>query len=198
MRECLELEIAIKNMKEIYINIASLYFPVAIDAYDERQKYLESVEFCRLVDLSRQFRSSGFDARVMAALAEGGIAVHNFTIIDGGDRCFTFFHDIIYENIIHRVVICLSYLLPTYFIRLLEIEYSPSPYAWQSIEDHSELLTKQYSHLYQSIKAILEKEFGFYAFPRDLGDEVIPNISFEDILFNEFTYYNAFFKNSTL
>lgn len=187
-------------IKTIFKNIAYTYYPKEISNTDERDRYLKSIEFCRLFEITNYFyKNKDINANYIALMSE--FKKHDFTkeiqdvsLLHWQDRALTFEVEFIENNKLIKICINISILIPYYVIYVLENEIQVNPYKWITLPKRNKKIEiTKYSEHISLISSIVENITGFNLFPENLTDEILPDLSFKDIKMGNFTFFNAFF-----
>ena len=191
-------------INEILTNLAYLFYPQDICAWEEKEKYLQSEEYKNLKrwieifdsdkgELLRHNFKMEFDKDLILKNFE------DFSKLDWQDRCFKFNLTLIEDGELQSINLYLSILLPYYIIRSrkhkTELFFSESKI--KEIENNN-LSTRKIKDLIINIKEIVETKLLYKEFPEELICHVIKDISFQDSRLGFFTMFNAFFNNEII
>ena len=185
-------------IEEILKRLTYTYYPHNKCATENYLEYVKTEEFIRLTTLIEYYQNSSITKKFKDdLLIEFGKYdflndVKDVTVFSWLDRCLSFEISIFDNNNLIRICLNLSLLAPFYLLYVLKNEICYEPYKWLTIpirdkgeEDirHKEL---------QIISSIIER-LGYNKFPDSLINIVIPDVSFGEIQFGQFTFFNAFF-----
>lgn len=181
---------------KIYENIATIYYPQNIDCIIEKEKYIRSSEYNKLLELSNYYKNNNEIDLILKSFKKSKLDFIDVSLLDWQDRCFTLEMNLQNNNKNYKLAIYISYIIPFYLINFFENEIDITTKEWLSFPERNlDLLNTEYLDIKKKICQIIEKEFNYFEFPNNLLDEKILNLSFQDIRFGQFTFYNAFFKN---
>lgn len=182
--------------KKIYEKLAIMFYPQNIDCIMEKNLYIESPEYTNLLGLSNYFKNNNNIDLLLSSLKKQNLEFSDVSLLDWQDRCFTLEKNIQKNNKNFKVIIYLSYIIPAYLIEFFENDIDIVTKEWLTFPKRNiDLFNSEYLDIKNKICQIIENEFNYYEFPNNFINEKILNLSFQDIRFNQFTMYNAFFKN---
>lgn len=181
-------------------NTAYTYFPRGVCSINERQKYLDSEEYKRLYHNSttvfddEEFKNS-YDRLITEFKKHTQFkAINDVSVLQWQDRCLSFEIDYVEENILSKICIRISLLVPYYLIYVTENEIEINPYSWKTLPVRN--ITKEqtiYKDHIDLLFEIINNVTGFIAFPEEYADIIITDLCFNDVKMGNFTLYNAFF-----
>ncbi|MEA1784552.1 hypothetical protein U1E44_00470 [Arenibacter sp. GZD96] len=190
-------------LEKDFLRVINEYYPAFIQSGSS--EYRKSVQCVRL---NRVLKKALIENEITISLKyflnglikeNKNYTLHDYTLFEGGDRCYNIqlikdFHE---ERKSHSLCINLSVLIPYYTIHILEVRRSENfKKRIGGPERMIHLEATIYNELISKVKNYLNVELGLYLFPENLINKVIPDISYENSDFGEFTFYNAFFLNS--
>lgn len=185
-------------LESILTNIAYLYYPKRLCAVKDRTEYLARPEFIRLTETLEN------------SLAENEASLHQLLLNIKGlpefesiqdmsrhswlDRCSTFEISYFGENRLDRIIILISLLVPYYVIYVLDNEIQKEPYRWKTHPQRN--ITKEndlYKMHFEKLEEIIQQSIKFTRLSDDTLSTSIEDLSFQDVTFDEFTLFSAFF-----
>jgi len=190
---------------EVLANYAYMFYPKNVCPWDEREKYLETVEYNRLKKLIDYFDSEEnikirdnirkeFDNDII--LKE----FQDFSILDSSkDRCFTFFVNVFEGGELLSITLYISFIIPYYVIKKGWHHAEP----WFTKERIKELESQNLDNrkiedLILDIEKIVEEKLFYQKFPEALMHTLINDIGFQGVSQGHFNLYNAFFNNQNI
>ncbi len=183
-------------MQEIYLNIAGLFYPKSVDSYSQREQYLKSPEFKRLVIFNNRFKTNGSSEKIVSTFSASNVIFSDKQSIISMDRCLTLEHHIYEKSMVYEIKVNISYIFPVFCIEASEITVDAETLEWKSFKPiQLKMLGAKYSEKIEKIVNVLENQLHLNAFPKEFSKIILPRVSFESILSGKFTLYNAFFKN---
>ena len=166
--------------KSILKKIAYSYFPRNINSVSEKDAYKNSVEFKKLESVINRLKEEKIP-QIFFELKQifqdsFSICLTNITSFEHFDRsyCFQLAKD---NSVVANVY--LSFIIPYYFVKM-----NPHLSFGKRLEEE--------------ISQGIEERTAFNKFPENLENELIEDVSFQDIKKGEFTFFNAFFSDENL
>ena len=186
---------------EVLKNLAYLFYPKNICPWDENEKYLQTLEYNRLISTINFFDSDEnkkLRINIKAEFEDDLILkdFEDFSRLDYQDRCFKFFLNVFEDGELYSITLYLSILSPYYVI--VPMRHSPDPFFSKSRINELERNktdTRKLKDLILDIEAIIKKKLQYQKFPQSLIHTIIDDISFQGIYLGHFKMYNAFFNN---
>ncbi len=186
---------------EVLVNLAYLFYPKNICPWDENEKYVQTIEYKRLmatIDFFDSDESKKLRSNIKAEFEDDLILrdFEDFSRLDDQDRCIRFFLNVFEDGKLLSITLYLSILSPYYVI--VSMKHSPSPFFSQSRIDELEQAntdTRKLKDLILDVESIVEKKLLYQKFPKELINTVIDDISFQGIYLGHFKMCNAFFNN---
>ena len=180
-------------------NIIYCYYPKGINNITEKEKYLNSKEFINLSNLLNSINVETFTNKLETEIKKNIFFknIQNRTSLSF-DRCITFELEIIKNDKLIRFVIELSVLFPYYYIYITENIIQNKPYMWMSLPIRNNELERKYQSEINMLKIIIEDETGYFPIFENIKDVKINDLYFQDVEPENFTIYNAFFKDEQI
>lgn len=183
-------------------NLAYNYYPKGVSSFDNKE-YEGTLENGLLIDRlnnSTFFVESELIAFKAKIESEFTLKLEDVTVKSWHDRCFNL-QALVEERNNNKKILCinLSKLIPSYFCYILEVEFDNEIGRLKYLPRREKNYEKKIDNEISKINLILESSFnesGLFKFPENMLNEVIPDISFQDIDFGKFTMFNAFFLNN--
>lgn len=190
-------------LENILTNIAYSYYPKNICSFNEKDKYKNSLEFKKLQHILNSFYDDAKNLHALKLLEKEfskNIKIHKIqdrTSLSF-DRCLSYELEIIEnDNVLVRICLNISLIVPYYVIYILENKINIDPYKWLTLPIRNKKMEMNtYSSHINSISLIVEKKLNINLFPEKFLHIIIPDLSFQENSFNEFTYFNAFFLDN--
>ncbi len=187
-------------IEDVLRNLAYLYYPKDICPWDDREKYLKTLEYKRLQSTIDYFDENKTIRNTIKKEFEDDIILkdfEDFSILDSNqDRCYTFYLNIFEGGELYSISLYLSFLIPYYTIRK---QWHPAEpfYSKARIEEleREKSDMRKIDELLLTIESIIETKLLYEKFPQLLIDYEILDLSFGDIYLGNFTMFNAFFNN---
>jgi len=190
---------------EVLTNFAYMFYPKNVCPWDERDKYLGTIEYKRLRGLIESFDSEeGLKIRdnIRKQFDDDTILkeFQDFSILDSSeDRCFTFFLNVFEGGELLSIALYISFLVPYYVIRRGWHHAEP----WFTKERIKELESQNFDNrkigdLILDIEKIVEDKLSYNKFPETLMYSIINDIGFQGISLGHFNMYNVFFNNQNI
>jgi hypothetical protein len=188
-------------IKSIFKNIAYSYYPKKIDNINDKVNYLNTSEYEKLSNVLNSFsdyKNSSFYLKLIDEISSLNSFknIQDVTLLNWEDRCISLEIEILEGNILYKICIHISFLIPYYVIYLLENEVETNPYKWKTIPKHNKKKEKTiFFDKIEALSRIVEKYTCYNRFKVSLSNHIIPDINFQDIEMGEFNFFNAFFLN---
>lgn len=185
------------DKKELLKSIYNFY-PRNIDCVRQKKDYTNSREYKNLKILISE-NSDSYPEKVNTFISEiKNLNLNGFEFLDNTyfgwqDRCYTFEFNKKYEFGFYSLKLHVSIILPVYVVLCYRLKNEGNREKQALIDNNNFPDTDL---LYQLIE--LTKRHNFLSISQDLLNQTIKDISFEDISFGEFTYFNAFFINEEI
>lgn len=189
-------------IENVLTNYVYLYYPKNVCPWDNKEKYLNTLEYKRLqstIDYFDSGESQKIRNKVKKEFQDDLILkdFEDFSILDSNqDRCYTFFLNIFEGGEAYSISLYLSFLIPYYTIRK---QWHPAEpfYSKARIEEleREKLDKRKIDELVLDVESIVEGKLFYTKFPQLLVDNKILDVSFGDIYLGNFTMFNAFFNN---
>ncbi|KOP39662.1 MULTISPECIES: hypothetical protein [unclassified Flavobacterium] len=189
-------------IEDVLTNCVYLYYPKNVCPWDDKEKYLKTLEYKRLQSLIDYFDSDGKQSvrnNIKKEFQDDVILkdFEDFSILDSNqDRCYTFFLNVFEGGELYSISLYLSFLIPYYTIRK---QWHPAEpfYSKERIKEleKEKLDKRKIDELVLAVESIVENKLFYKKFPRLLMEYKILDVSFGDIYLGNFTMYNAFFNN---
>jgi len=187
-------------IETILKNIAYTYYPKEIDAMTEKEDYVMTVEFNRLLDTINDIQKNegfqkSYDSLIIGFNSHNSVKnIKDVSVLDWLDRCISFELDIVQGNELIKICLNISLIVPYYIVYLLKNDIEVNPYKWLTLPKRDrELEASEYGELITQISSIVEKNTHYNKFPESIGKIILPDISFGEVVFGDFSLYNAFF-----
>nr|WP_294923644.1 hypothetical protein [uncultured Flavobacterium sp.] len=186
---------------KVLTNLIYLFYPQNICSYTQKEEYFATEEYNRLKEIIVDFDSEKSKILRTSIIDSFGkdITLKNFkdlSLFEWEDRCFTFNLNIIEDGELYTISLYVSVLIPYYVIKvqkgMIELWFSKSQIEELEKENKE---TRKVNGLILDIETIIENKFFYKKFPEELGNIIIPNVSFQDSTFGHFNMFNAFFNN---
>lgn len=187
-------------IKEIYRNIGYLYFPKDIDSITQKNEYVQTSEYKRLLELTLYFLNNNNLDEVLKMIRE----ILNFdfkdiSMLNWQDRCFTLEYVELEENKLYRTIVYMSIIIPVYYVEVLENEINHETKMWKTSPVKVKLLeNEKFKNNLFKVSQLLESKFFYTKFPSYLINENIDDLTFQDIRKGDFTFFNLFFTNENI
>ncbi|HBK70599.1 MAG TPA: hypothetical protein DDZ39_02900 [Flavobacteriaceae bacterium] len=191
-----------KKLEHKLLEVIHKYYPVSVECGTiEYESNLESKKLMHLIKNTEQDNDRINKLKQFLSVISSknvDMSVQDYTLLGSNDRCFNIqlVKDLFHEARTHSICINISILKPYYTINVLEIQRSSdfkrrigSPQRKESLE------TGIYKNIITKIQKYLNEQMGLENFPESLLNKVIPDISFQNSNFGQFTFYNAFFMD---
>lgn len=183
-------------------NIVYHYYPKGIDAFEQREEYLQSEEYLRLSHKIKSQKSlsedDGFGCVFKRMSKETELTFEDNTLFSWEDRCYNFqllLHS--GDNIRHILCLNISILGNYYSTYILELMISNSgKYRTYDISRLENLANFDYGEYIEQVDEIVSNCMqGYVKLGEDILNTKIGDVSFQDIVKGDFTYFNALFLN---
>ena len=192
-------------INKVLKNLAYMLYPKNVCPWDERDKYVETIEYKRLRKLIDSFDSEeNIKIRNNIRKEFDNDAIlkefQDFSILDSSeDRCFTFFLNVFEGGTLLSITLYISFLVPYYVIRKGCHQAEP----WFTKERIKELESENLDNrkiedLILDIEKIVEEKLFYRKFPENLMHDIINDIGFQGVSLGHFKMYNAFFNNQNI
>lgn len=190
-------------INNVLLKLVYLYYPKNICPWNEKEKYMQALEYKRLQSAIDDFDSNQIIRKNIKKEFEDDEILkdfEDFSRLDSNqDRCYTFFLNVAEGGEMYSISLHLSILIPYYAIR--KGWHTPSPFFPKSLIEKLErekLDTRKMDELIHDIERIVEEKLLYKKFPSELMNNIIVDTSFGDIYLGDFTMFNAFFNNSNI
>ncbi len=203
-------------MEDSILKTVYNYYPKHIGFLDGTRninnKYLESKEHqnitTRLTELCKQ-NNNALRVTTTKILNEVSkkLEIRDVSRVCQEDRATCLQHSGFYneqDKIFKPICFVFSTLAPYYHGYMMEInlveDHSSNAFKYRWDRIYGPIINWQdnanYAVVYDIIKEVIRKFSNYKEFPKELVNEVIPNISKNNIEFGEMTYFNAFFLDN--
>lgn len=188
---------------EEIINIINSFYPSGLNAMDDYDKYIESIENKKLNETKFEvFQSKTRVNQVNNIIRDvkKRERLNNIEDItsESFDRCFSLKIDFKEEGNLHQLYIRLSVLAPLYVIYVVSNPIENDPYRWIDIPRRNKEYENSISEEIKFLQGIIEKQTSYSLVNETLLTNVLDDLSYEDIDFGNFTIFNALFLNEEL
>ncbi len=192
-------------INNVLLKLVHLYYPKNICPWDEKEKYMQAIEYKRLQSIIDYFDSDSnliIRKNIKKEFEDDEILkdFEDFSRLDSNqDRCYTFFLNVVEGGEMYSISLHLSILIPYYVIR--KGCHTRSPFFPKSLIEKLErekLDTRKMEELILNVEMIVEEKLLYKKFPSSLMNKLIIDRSFGDIYLGDFTMFNAFFNNSNI
>lgn len=186
---------------EVLKNLAYLYYPKNICPWNQKEQYLETVEYKRLEQVIDLFSSDENQKLRNAIKAEFDKDLvfkdfQDFSRLDWQDRCYTFLLSIVEGGELCSITLYLSVLVPYYVIDIIiHKEQMIIPRSKIEELEKENVDPRKIKDLVLEIEDIVEKKLLYSKFPKEILNHKFEDISFQDSYLGEFKMFNAFFNN---
>ena len=187
-------------IKTIFKNLVYTYYPKGVCDMNESEKYLNSAEYINLSNVINNFinnEEANNNYKMLFHELKNYSFSHNIqdvTLLNWKDRCLSFEIDKVEENILYKICIHISLLIPYYSIYILKNKVQFNPYKYLSSPKRNKSSeVKKFKKDLEKISSIIHKCTYFNKFPEDFIHEIIPDVSFQNNRMGGFTFFNAFF-----
>ena len=192
-------------INNVLLKLVYLYYPKNICPWNEKDKYIQTIEYKRLQSTIDYFDSDVnliIRKKIKKYFEDDEILKNfqDFSRLDyNQDRCYTFFLNVVEGGEMYSISLHLSVLIPYYVIRKGWHTHSPL-FPKSKIEEieREKLDTRKMEELILDIETIVEEKLLYKKFPSSLMNNLIIDTSFGDIYLGNFTMFNAFFNNSNI
>lgn len=183
-------------LEKVLINIAKLNYPTGLCSLNDYYSYINSFEAKNLhKSLNELFGNQIIRGEILSKFKEH-TQIQNIEDVsaESFDRCYTYKIEFLEKNQLYQLCVYISLIVPFYTVEVTKNEISLEPYRWitkpnRDKESENRIFNKQI----RLISKIIEKEFSYRAFPENLKNKILPNMSYADIRIGDFTFFNAFF-----
>lgn len=188
-------------IEKILENLAYSFFPKGVCFITRREEYLNSLEFKKLDEITNFYYKNAnnysYENLIFGFKSNNYLkAFKDVSMLNWHDRCFSFELDFNDGENLHLICLNISVLIPFYSIRVLENKINKKSFQWETNPVRNRKLeTEKYKELVAQIEVIVENTLNYKKFPENILNIVIEDISFQDIKFGEFNFFNAFFLN---
>lgn len=185
-------------MLDIYKNLIYSFYPKNICSFKDSETYINTKEYLLLRKTIDYFEKQNTNENILSILKLkiNDFEINDKSLLSWNDRCLTYEINIIENSTLYRIVINLSLIIPFYLIQIFQNKINKKNLQWL---DYPKITNSdKFQNITEKIASVIEKDLGFYKFNNNYTDKIISNISFEDITFGQFTYFNAFFKNEKI
>ncbi|PIF32858.1 hypothetical protein CLU81_3418 [Flavobacterium sp. 9] len=189
---------------EVLKNLAYLYYPKNICPWNQKELYLETVEYKRLekvIDLFNSDENQKLSNTIKTEFDKDEVLkdFQDFSRLDLQDRCYTFFLNIVEGGELCSITLYLSVLLPYYVIDII-IHKKQMIVPRSKIEEleKENIDPRKIKDLVLEIENIVEKKLLYSKFPKEILNDKFEDISFQDSYLGKFKMFNAFFNNQVI
>lgn len=189
-------------IEHVLTNFVYLYYPKNVCPWDDKEKYLKTLEYKKLqstIDYFNSDENQTIRNNIKKEFQEDLILkdFEDFSILDSNqDRSYTFIVNIFEGGELYSITLYLSFLIPYYAIRTQWHPAEPFYSKARIVELEKEKLdTRKIDELVLAVERIVEDKLFYEKFPQLLMDNKIVDVSFGDIYLGNFTMFNAFFNN---
>lgn len=189
---------------EVLKNLAYLYYPKNICPWNQKELYLETVEYKRLekvIGLFNDDENQKLRNKIKTEFDKDLVLkdFQDFSRLDWQDRCYTFFLNIVEEGELCSITLHLSILVPYYVIDIIiHKEQMIVPRSKIEELEKENIDSRKIKDLVLEIENIVEKKLLYSKFPKEILNDKFEDISFQDSYLGEFKMFNAFFNNQVI
>ena len=167
-----------------------------------RENYLNSHEYIKLnnwLKFNNKYIIPKVSSNIRKAILENNIAnnIEDNSLIEFmNDRCIVLQIGIYEDEVVDLIKIYISLLVPFYFICVIDCKLKTNSIRPSSVPKRN--FTKEndkYSVMISQISNILETQLDYSFFDDKYINIKVPDISFMDFRFGEFSLFNAFFTD---
>jgi len=185
-------------LRNNFESIAYQYYPKGVDAMLNKMIYEKSKEFRLLVQKidngSKKINIKAFKLSLGDFLNK---KVYDFSLLSWHDRAYNLQIEIYHEGN-KKFVLCINFsVLISYYIcyvLVIEKQQNSGMLKYKPTRNF-EIEVSLFNDNLTDIKNFIEQQTKFKEFPSDILYKKIPDINFQDIEMNKFTFFNAFFLN---
>ena len=173
------------------------FYPKNICISKEYDKYCCSQEFIHLTNTLNNYEKRKEIDLIFENLKNHPFfdSINEYTSFGLG-HSFLFIHEILIEkNTLIRFNIEMSALAPYYCVYITENKIKTTGIGCLTLPKRSKSLEEKYSIEIDYVSTLIEKNLEYKKFSETLHYKVIPDISFANMPFGHFTFYNAFFRS---
>ena len=185
--------------------IAYQYFPKGIDNRAEHDRYVTSAEFKNLsnhcITIFNKEQNGDFDDFYdRIRLLDTSKNFHNAALFHWNDRCYNVQLAELIGDKHYSVCLNVSVIVPFYLVYVLETTLTDTtnepgsfgiPRFTKPVINTEK--SSDYKVLMQQMASVAESYFNVKPFPEELLNDVISDLTLEDIKLGAFTFFNAFF-----
>lgn len=189
---------------EVLKNLAYLYYPKNICPWNQKEVYLETVEYKRLekvIDFFNADENQKLRITIKIEFEKDLVLkdFQDFSRLDSQDRCYTFFLGIVEGGEFCSITLHLSILIPYYVIEtIIHKEQMIIPRSKIEELEKENIDRRKIKDLVLEIENIVEKKLLYSKFPKEILTDKFEDISFQDSYLGEFSMFNAFFNNRVI
>lgn len=187
-------------IEKVLENIAYTFYPKGIDNYNEKEAYLNSIEYHNLSNTLKNmnnYKDYNSYKNILNRIRKLNLPeINDCTLINWEDRCISLEVNFLEKNILTKICINISFLIPFYAVYLLENNVETNPYRWKTNPKRNKVIENSlFKDKINVLSKIIEEETNFCKMQDSLMDKIIKDINFHDIEFGTFNIFNAFFLN---
>lgn len=189
---------------QVLKSLAYLYYPKNICPWNQRELYLETLEYKRLQSIIDFFDSdeSQKTRNTIKEEFDKDLVLKDFqnlSRLDLQDRCYTFLLTVVEDGKLCSITLYMSILIPYYVIKTTihtnQIFISKS--RLEELEKEN-LDLRKIKDLVLEVENIVENKLLYSKFPKEIVNNKFEDISFQDSYLGEFKMFNAFFNNQVI
>lgn len=189
-------------INEVLKNIVYLYYPKTVCYRTDENKYINSEEHKRLLQIFEQFHLNENMNNYCANLKyefEKDLILKKFrnqSMIEWQDRSISFDFSIIENSKLYTITLYLSILIPFYTVRVQKNKIEMFSLNLETSKiDNNNPDSNKIKDITDKIEFIVESKMLYKKFPQELLSVIIEDVSFQEIQISEFNMFNAFFNN---
>lgn len=191
----------VNNTKEFFLQKISEIYPKDISHFRDKENYISSQEYKKLLSLissRRTFPDSQKEKLINELKIRKNTNFSDFSLFSWNDRAHNI-QTVLKSDGLISVILCvnISIIIPYYTIYTLKIERESINEMKRKYPPVIETnFLNEFSELVNVIRLILENRYKLKKFPDEFLNQIIEDLSFQDIEIGNFTFFNAFFLDT--
>lgn len=118
----------------------------------------------------------------------------NTSQLDYYDRSITYIYSFVQGKELFTLSLSLSILMPFYHIEVKK--NSVNDFFEPDVIDSMKYEELNIELMIVDLNLFLQNKIGYFAFPENLLNVIVPDVSYQEIPFGKFSLFNAFFNNN--
>ncbi len=186
--------IVISMLQYLLKNQLYNYYPSNICFRTEYNSYIETMEYKLLLKTIDNFKNKVASVDLELKQNIWLQLFQNTSQLDYYDRSITYIYSFVQGKELFTLSLSLSILMPFYHIEVKK--NSVNDFFEPDVIDSMKYEELNIELMIVDLNLFLQNKIGYFAFPENLLNVIVPDVSYQEIPFGKFSLFNAFFNNN--